>query len=103
MLQVSLIHQCFLSWYTEVGILPVICYYALIELSCLYCIKSESHFQGDFFWIFMHFIQHCYICRLSDFTVSEDVRIEPRTIGTGHWQSGALTTQLYLIQKVKVI
>ncbi len=28
----------------------------------------------------MYFIQHCIICRLSDFTVSEDAVIEPRTV-----------------------
>jgi hypothetical protein len=70
MLQVSLIHQCFLLWYLEV---PVV------------------------------FLLYATYYALSDSTVSEDAVIEPRTIGTGHWQSGALTTQLYLIQKVKVI
>ncbi len=28
----------------------------------------------------MYFIQHCFICRPSNFTVSEDAGIEPRTI-----------------------
>jgi hypothetical protein len=31
-------------------------------------------------WIFEYFIQHCFICRPSDFTVSEVARIEPMTI-----------------------
>jgi len=31
------------------------------------------------FWKFMHFIEHCFICRLSNSTVSEIVGIEPRT------------------------
>jgi hypothetical protein len=34
-------------------------------------------------WIFlMYDIQHCFICRPSDFTVSEDAWIEPRTVAT---------------------
>jgi hypothetical protein len=31
---------------------------------------------------FLYFIQHCFICRLSDPTVSEDAGIEPRTFAT---------------------
>jgi hypothetical protein len=36
------------------------------------------------FWIFylMYVIQHCFICRPSDSTVSEDAGIEPRTVAT---------------------
>jgi hypothetical protein len=30
----------------------------------------------------MYFIQHCFICRPSDSTVSEDAWIEPRTVAT---------------------
>ena len=30
----------------------------------------------------MCFIQHCFICRPSNFTVSEDAGIEPRTVAT---------------------
>jgi hypothetical protein len=30
----------------------------------------------------MYCIQHCFICRPSDSTVSEDARIEPRTVAT---------------------
>ncbi len=30
----------------------------------------------------MYYIQHCFICRLSDSTVSEDAGIEPRTVAT---------------------
>ncbi len=33
-------------------------------------------------WIFMYFIQHCFICHLSDFTMSEDAGIEPKTVAT---------------------
>jgi hypothetical protein len=41
-------------------------------------------FLTGFFWIFscMYFIQHCFICRPSDSTVSEDAGIEPRTVAT---------------------
>jgi hypothetical protein len=28
------------------------------------------------------YIQHCFICRLSDSTVSEDAEIDPRTVAT---------------------
>jgi hypothetical protein len=40
--------------------------------------------QGDF-WIFfssMYIVQHCFIWRPSDTTVSEDAGIEPRTVAT---------------------
>ncbi len=30
----------------------------------------------------MYYIQHCFICRPSDSTVSEDAEIEPRTVAT---------------------
>jgi hypothetical protein len=33
-------------------------------------------------FLYMYFIQHCFICRLSDSTVSEDGGIEPRTVAT---------------------
>ncbi len=38
-------------------------------------------FKGDFleFFIFIYVFQHCFICRPSDSTVSEDAGIEPRT------------------------
>jgi hypothetical protein len=36
-----------------------------------------------FVWIFLtHFILHCFICLPSDYTVSEDAGIEPRTVAT---------------------
>ncbi len=34
------------------------------------------------FFLFMYDIQHCFICRPSDSTVSEDAGIEPRTVAT---------------------
>ncbi len=36
--------------------------------------------KGDFLDFFMYDIQHCFICRLSDSTVSKDAEIEPRTV-----------------------
>jgi hypothetical protein len=41
--------------------------------------------QGEFFWdlvLCMYFIQHCFVCRPLDSTVSEDAEIEPRTVAT---------------------
>jgi hypothetical protein len=39
--------------------------------------------RGFFFlFFFMYDSQHCFICHPSDSTVSEDARIEPRTIAT---------------------
>ena len=35
-----------------------------------------------FILLSMYFIQHCFICRPSDSTVSEDAGIEPRTVAT---------------------
>jgi hypothetical protein len=31
-------------------------------------------------WIFLNYIQHCFICRPPDSSVSEDAGIEPRTV-----------------------
>ncbi len=42
---------------------------------------------------FIYDIQHCYICRPSDSTVSKDAGIEPRTVAT---EALALTTRLDL-------
>ncbi len=43
-------------------------------------------------WIFKNFVQHCFVCRPSDFIVSKDTRIESRTVATSignpdprHW------------------
>jgi hypothetical protein len=39
--------------------------------------------QGTFYGFFsLYFIQHCFICRPSDSTVSEDAGIKPRTYAT---------------------
>jgi hypothetical protein len=37
-------------------------------------------FKGGIFGVYD--IQHCFICRPSDSTVSEDAAIEPRTVAT---------------------
>jgi hypothetical protein len=56
--------------------------------------------KGGFFGVFfMYDIQHCFICRSSDSTVSEDAEIAPRTVATiRHWLSDALTAGLDLIR-----
>ncbi len=48
-----------------------------------------SHFRDIGIFLFMYVIQHCFICRPSDSTVSEDAGIEPTTVATD-----ALTTRL---------
>ncbi len=52
--------------------------------------KIRSIFRADSVFIkehlklflFMYFIQHCFICRPSDSIVSEDAGIDPRTVAT---------------------
>jgi hypothetical protein len=52
----------------------------------------------DFFLLFMYEIQHCFICRPSDSTVTENAGIGARTVATiRHWLSDALSTRLDLI------
>jgi hypothetical protein len=49
---------------------------------------TSGKLQGSHFIIkfsnrvFMYVIQHCFFCRPSDSTVSEDAGIEPRTVAT---------------------
>ncbi len=46
---------------------------------------SRTYINGEFFFFFFFFmydIQHCFIGRPSDSTVSEDAGIEPRTVAT---------------------
>jgi hypothetical protein len=45
----------------------------------------------------MYFVQHCFICRPSDSTVSEDVGIEPRTVATVRRSSHSATSHLIYI------
>jgi len=60
-----------------------------------------SKLNRGIFWIFffpMHYIQHCFICRPSDSTVTEDAWIEPRTVATSALAlTYALTIRLDLI------
>ncbi len=45
--------------------------------------RIANYKQGDFFgFFFLCIIQHCFICRPSDSTVSEDAGIEPRTVAS---------------------
>jgi hypothetical protein len=43
------------------------------------CEAFKRGIFGDFFY---YFIQHCFICRPSESTVSQDAGIEPRTVAT---------------------
>jgi hypothetical protein len=43
-------------------------------------VASKVEFFG--FFLLMYVILHCFICRPSDSTVSEDAGIEPRTVAT---------------------
>jgi hypothetical protein len=38
--------------------------------------------RAGIFRFFQYYIQHCFICRPSDSTVSEDAGVEPRTVAT---------------------
>jgi hypothetical protein len=56
--------------------------------------KLEIKFQrGNFFGFFKYDIQHCFICRPSEFTGN------PGQLRLQHWLSDALTTRLDLIHK----
>jgi hypothetical protein len=56
------------------------------------------------FYFSMYFIQHCFICRPTDSTVSEDAGIEPRTVATSalavRRSSHAATSHPHLIHHV---
>jgi hypothetical protein len=45
-------------------------------------VTTELNLKGGFLIFFMSDIQHCFICRPSESTVSEDAGIEPRTVMT---------------------
>ncbi len=51
--------------------------------------------------LFIYFVQHCFICRPFEFTVSEDAGVEPGMLRLGHCQSDALTTRLDLIHSAR--
>jgi hypothetical protein len=60
----------------------------------------EGGFCLDFF-LFMYVIQHCFICRPADSTVSEDAGIEPRTVANLALAApDAQTTRLDLIMAI---
>jgi hypothetical protein len=56
----------------------------VVDLTCKW--KTEWDLIGFYIYFFyffsMYCIQHCFVCRPPDFTVSEDAGIEPRTIAT---------------------
>ncbi len=56
-------------------------------------------FKGDFlhFFLFKYTIQHCFICRQSDTTVSEDAGIDPGLLRFCRWQLESLICKLDLI------
>jgi hypothetical protein len=64
---------------------------AVVYFLCL-CLYSAQIFEhrnvilltGEFLGLFMCIIQHCFICRPSDSTVSEDAGIESRDGILGH-------------------
>ncbi len=51
---------------------------------CLILCLLRNKLKGGFFgfFLFLYDIQHCFICRPSDSTASEDAGIEPRTVAT---------------------
>ncbi len=61
----------------------------MYQLICLIVVGKNTvliniyTLKGDF-WIFsfIYDIKHCFICRPSDSTVTEDAGIEPRTVAT---------------------
>ncbi len=60
---------------------------SLVVTSRLGTGNSRSFFYGvdplflnRFYFLFLYFIRHCFICRPSDSTVSEDAGIEHRTV-----------------------
>jgi hypothetical protein len=57
----------------------MICYLFFVPFS--FFLKLKGNFFG-FLFLFMYDIQHSFICRPSDSTVSEDAGIEPRTVAT---------------------
>ncbi len=50
-------------------------------LACIICLVFYS-WIFRIFSFFVYDIRHCFICRPSDPTVSEDAGIEPRTVAT---------------------
>jgi hypothetical protein len=60
------------------------------------------------FFLLLYVIQHCFICRPSDSTVSADAGIEPRTVATLAQKAklshhSARSHQLRFIEKISVV
>ncbi len=55
-----------------------------IHVLVRFSIKHSDNKKGDIleFFLFMYDIQHCFICRPTDSTASEDAGFEPRTVAT---------------------
>jgi hypothetical protein len=69
---------------------------SLVSVPLLF--RLGQNITGDFRRFLKYFIQHCFIRRTLDSTMSEDACIESRTVGTlTLMQSDALTTKLDLI------
>jgi hypothetical protein len=58
--------------------------YSMQQLCLVIChLSCRFYFRYLFLdFVCMYFIQHCFTCRPSDSTVSEDAGIEPRTVAT---------------------
>jgi hypothetical protein len=56
------------------GMIPIICWFAICRLQITVFLSNSAYH--------IYLIHHCFICRLSDLTVSEDAGIEPRTVAT---------------------
>jgi hypothetical protein len=86
-----------------------ICRYLITVGGSLFRRRYVLFFGGDFFvsfrfFSFWYFIQHCFICRPSDSTVSEDAGIDPRTVATSALTDfDAQTTRLDFIVTVTIL
>ncbi len=56
--------------------------FSLLSPSFIFNIIFTVTFSPQHFFFFLYCIQHCFICRPSDSTLSEDAVIEPRTVAT---------------------
>jgi hypothetical protein len=59
--------------------------YVVIKFTSTSQVENRTKFgegRGLVFFLLMYDIQHCFICRPSDSTVSEDTGIETRTVAT---------------------
>jgi len=73
-----------------------------VSISLIKHLASHSHTYFNNSLNFLnYFIQHCFVCRLTDFNVSGDAKIELRTVAT--WQSDTLTTRLDLMHNFFIV